>query len=377
VVVKRLRPRHAHGERTSERPRPSVSLVVFLRVLLVVAVVAIAGVVGGRSAPVVPPAGEAASPSRPAARPRTLAVGLDVDVDGWVVLPDWSNVWVAGAGTLFELDDETGRVRRTGRGSWDYDHVRMARYGEGTILIVSGTTFWAVDAWSGGVVSRHDLSHLGSLDAVLHVHNSTWVAASTERGGVLARIDLDSGRALARYRIPGGLHELARTAAFLVVGSRSPGGPSIARVDPRMRSVVSLSSRPAALATVSFRAWTAADGVVRCIDVVTTDPCGEVVVPRAAALASDGRRLWVLSATGSTSSEIFEPDPAQPAGVTLLDGRTGEMLADPLDLPAATPATIAAFRGHAWVGFHEGRVLRIDVVSGRIRRANPETAQST
>ena len=33
---------------------------------------------------------------------------------GWVVLPDSTNVWVAGAGTLSEIDQDTGEVRQTG-----------------------------------------------------------------------------------------------------------------------------------------------------------------------------------------------------------------------------------------------------------------------
>jgi len=72
-------------------------------------------------------------------------------------------------------------------------------------------------------------------------------------------------------------------------------------------------------------------------------------------------RTWVLSGTGSKSSSVYLPDQNQPATVTLLDGRTGEVLAGPLPLPDTTPATISAFDGHAWIGFHDsGRLLRID-----------------
>jgi hypothetical protein len=73
--------------------------------------------------------------------------------------------------------------------------------------------------------------------------------------------------------------------------------------------------------------------------------------------------LWVLSVNGSTSRTLYEPDPNQPATVTLVNGATGEVLADALPLPSGehTPATISAFDGHAWIGFHDtGTLIRID-----------------
>ena len=85
------------------------------------------------------PSAAAASEARPLLE---LRIGLDVDADGWVVLPEWFGVWVAGAGTLSEIDQDSGEVRRTGTGRWDYDHVQLARYGEGTILLASGSTLW-------------------------------------------------------------------------------------------------------------------------------------------------------------------------------------------------------------------------------------------
>jgi hypothetical protein len=72
--------------------------------------------------------------------------------------------------------------------------------------------------------------------------------------------------------------------------------------------------------------------------------------------------LWVLSVNGSTSRTLYEPDPNQPATVTLVNGATGEVLADALPLPSGEhTATISAFDGHAWIGFHDtGTLIRID-----------------
>lgn len=301
------------------------------------------------------------------AQPRdVLRIGQDTKVGGWVVLPEWFGVWVAGGGTLFEIDQKTGEVRQTGRGKWDYDYVQLARYGEGAIFLASGTTLSQVDAWSGTIIHRLDLRHLGYVDAVLYTRSGTWVTASTAHGGVLAKIDLDTGEALDRIEIGQGVHQLVKSAGYLFVGSRDPERPSVLRVDPRTGATTPMPTGQGSIAGVGSRLWVASDGRVDCVDAIDLTSCGGVHIPRAASLASDGARLWVLSFTGSTSSSLHEPDPDQPATVSLLDGVSGEIVAGPLALPSFTPATISAFHGHAWIGFHdEGRVVRIDCGAGR------------
>jgi hypothetical protein len=295
-----------------------------------------------------------------------LRIGLDVDADGWVVLPEWSGVWVAGGGTLSEIDQERGEVRRTGTGRWDYDSVQLARYGEGTILLASGSTLWALDAGSGGVVRRNDPEHVGSVDAVINTRSGTWVAASEHDGGVLARIDLDTGAASHLVQIGHGRHQLVTSAGYLVVGSQDPTGPGLVRVDPRTGAKLTLRWGTGSIASVGYRVWVATGDHVRCIDVLDGTSCGDVLVPGAVSVASDGGRLWVLSATGSTSTSTYQPDPDRPATVTLVDGVNGEIVGGPLSLPSITPATISAFDGRAWIGFHDGgRVIRIDCGAGR------------
>lgn len=306
------------------------------------------------------PSADDSEPSREA-----LQIGQDTKVDGWIVLPEWSGVWVAGGGALFEIDQGTGEPRQASRGPWDYDYVDLARHGEGTILLASGTTLWEIDARSGSIQKRLDLESLGSLDSVIQAGNRTWVAASTEDLGVLAQIDLDTGDVLERVDVGQGRHELVWSAGYLVVGSQDRERASILRVDPRTGATTPIEEGPGSIAAVGSRLWVASDGEVRCRDLIDLTSCGLVRIPRAASLASSDARLWVLSSTGSTSSSIYEPDPSQPATVTLVDGVSGDIVAGPLALPSFTPATISAFRGHAWVGFHdEGRVLRIDCQTG-------------
>ena len=307
------------------------------------------------------PSAHARFPSPPI---RDLKIGLDVGADGWVVLPEWFGVWVAGGGTLSEIDQDSGEVRLTGTGQWDYDFVQLARYGEGTILLASGSTLWSLDASSGGVIRRNDLEHVGSLDAVINTRSGTWVAASEHDGGVLARIDLDTGAASPRVGIGHGRHQLVTSAGYLVVASQDPARPGVVRVDQRTGAKMTLRWGTGSIASVGYRVWVATGDHVRCIDVLDATGCGDVPVPGAVSVAADGARLWVLSVTGSTST--YQPDPDRPATVTLVDGVNGEIVGGPLALPSVTPATISAFDGRAWIGFHDGgRVIRIDCGDGK------------
>ena len=63
---------------------------------------------------------------------------------------------------------------------------------------------------------------MGFVDAVIKTRSGTWVAASRYDGGVLARIDLDTGAASGRVRIGHGRHQLVTSAGYLVVGSQIP-----------------------------------------------------------------------------------------------------------------------------------------------------------
>src|SRR5439155_1618243 len=123
---------------------------------------------------------------------------------------------------------------------------------------------------------------------------------------------------------------------------------------------------PNSMVGVGHDLWVAEGDHVHCIDAaLPAADCPGIEIPRAAALAADGAclpqgvgrygacRLWVLSGTGSKSSSSYVPDPKQPATVTLVDARTGDVLGGPLPLPDVTPATISALDGHAWIAFHD------------------------
>jgi heat shock protein HslJ len=291
-----------------------------------------------------------------------LRLGQETRVEGWVTLANGSGVWVAGAGQLFDVDPLTGAAHRVATGTWDYDYVGLSDYGEGTIFLTTGSTLLMLDAQSGTVLNRFDLSSLGSLHDVVQSRSETWVTSSSRDGReVLARIDLDTGEVI--QSISAGEGDLVEAAGYLFTASDGPSGASIVRVEPSSGDITSVPGvAPGAMAAVGAHVWVASETGLTCVDAVDLTSCGEVAITRPGLLATDGPRLWVLSLTGSRSSRLYLPDPEQPATVTMIDGATGEVLAGPLALPDATPATISAFDGHAWVGFHDtGRIVRIDM----------------
>jgi hypothetical protein len=319
--------------------------------------------VGCGSEPIPPRSidGSSGSPSAVEAEQPTvgqrLRISERVDGRGWVVLPTPTETWVAGGGQLFEVDG--GEVRSVASGNWDYDFVQLGEAEGGTVLIASGTTLWHFDPRSGTFLDRFDLGELGYLDAVLSTNSGMWVAASGGKTNVLASIDLDSGRVLQRFPIGQGLHQLAASAGYLFVASRS-SEDAVVRIDPETGEVVNVPAPEGSMVVIGTRVWVAWDGV-KCIDAISLTPCGEVPVERATTLASDGDVLWVLSATGSKDPSTYLPDPDQPATVTMLDGDTGQVLAGPLALHEHTPSTIAAGGGSAWIGSHDtGTIVRID-----------------
>jgi hypothetical protein len=293
-----------------------------------------------------------------------LRLGEETHVDGWVLLANAFGVWVAGGGELFDVDPLTGAAHRVATGEWDYDYVGLSDYGEGAIFLTSGSTLLELDAPSGTVIDRFDLGSLGTLHDVLQSRSGTWVTASSQDGGEeLARIDLDTGAVLERVGI--GQGGLVEAAGYLFSASDSFDGAGIARVDPGSGDITPVPGvAGGAIGAVGSHVWVTSGAGVTCVNAVELTSCGDVSIARPGLLATDGSRLWVLSLTGSRSSTLYLPDPGQPASVTLIDGATGETLAGPLPLPDVTPASLSAFDGHAWVGFHDtGRIVRVDVCS--------------
>jgi glutamine cyclotransferase len=292
-----------------------------------------------------------------------LQIVRTTDANGWVVLPDGFGIWVAGAGTLTRIDPRTGATKVTAHGPWDYDFVRLAEYGEGSIYVTFRTKLLTMDAGSGTVITTMNLSSLGYVDSVLSDHaRSLWVAASGEDGSqVLAEIDTDTGKVVKRvHRIGQGLHVLVRAGGYVFVSSNGGNGPTLLRVDPHTLATTRVRGAPPGtrIAGVGSHLWMTGGDGVRCLDAFTLESCGGVEIPGFIRVAADGRDLWVLSAP--MHGEASVPGADRHPTITLVNGRNGNVLAGPLPIPGNHPSSVAAFQGRAWVGYYTtGNVTEI------------------
>jgi hypothetical protein len=283
-----------------------------------------------------------------------LRVGDTQDVDAWHVLATNSGVYAGGANEMIRVDPGTATARPFATGPWDYDYMDLAASGN-QVAIVSGLSIRTYLADGPRLTDAQFDPGVGSL---LHVAiDGRWLWVSTVNG-FLARLDPETGE--IDYGMPANTGPLVVGSDYLVVGDLRVNKETFAF------HRLPLWARDAAdAAFVGEHLWLAGDGWLRCVDIDTLDLCGELAVPGAAALAASGDRLFVLTATGSTDPDRYEPDPEQPATVILIDGDSGRRLASPVALPGITPATISAWNDHAWVGFHDtGRVTRLDVLAG-------------
>jgi hypothetical protein len=295
-----------------------------------------------------------------------LRVGLTVHLPrgiGDVLATHWVDVfgvYAATPGALFGIDPASGWTARTATPGWDPEAVSLSEYGGGSIFAAWGSR---VAQFGGGVEGPVLKLATPVVGAVMYGDSGLWVTEWTGKEWVLVGIDPITGEAVsAAVPIGQGRHSIVETGGYVFVGGPPGDGPSIVRVDPRTGAAEDVAtSTEGGLAAVNGLLWAIDHDAVGCIDAVTLERCGSVHVARATSIASDGDRLWVLSATGSTDASTYEPDPHQPATVTLLDGVSGSILAGPIPLPDTTPAYVSAANGQAWVGFYDsGLLLRID-----------------
>jgi len=307
----------------------------------------------GSSAPTEQPT---TSPSE-APPTQELRVGARTHTDGWVVMADGFGVHVAGGGTLQNIDLRRGRSHEVDKiGGWDYDFTTLGRLGEGSLWLASGHELWFIGGSPRYAIGRrYDLHRLGYLGRVYQADpaagGGTWIGASGDkrRSGLLVEFNPDSGSIIRRFQTRGTPGVIADADGSIIV--ETEGG--VLRINPRTGSerMKHLIVSPGGFAVSGDRIWwTSGGAAVNCMLVETLTACGTVYLRGATVLSSDGRLLWVISG-----------NPAKPATIALLDGTSGDVLAEPIELPHHTPASLTSYDGHAWVGFHDAEaVVRID-----------------
>jgi streptogramin lyase len=105
--------------------------------------------------------------------------------------------------------------------------------------------------------------------------------------------------------------------------------------------------------------WAATDQSVVEIDPSTSTVVKDDPISRPPEVDFGSDAAWVLTETGSTSSEFYEPDPQQPSTVVEVDPRSGESVGVPL--PVGYLPAYAVGEGAVWVAeYGTGTITRID-----------------
>lgn len=106
--------------------------------------------------------------------------------------------------------------------------------------------------------------------------------------------------------------------------------------------------------------WAPTDESVLAIDPATGGILDEYPLPPSSEVDFGSGAVWLLTRSGSTSSEFYIPDPRQPATVVEVDPGTGQPVGQPIAV-GDSPSYLAVGEGAVWVAqYDSGIITRID-----------------
>lgn len=287
---------------------------------------------------------------------KTSTFSVEPGISG--VAAGFGSVWVVGQQSIFRLDAGNGDVLATiPFDGGDYGSVTL---GEKSVWATNGgPDVTEVDPQTNKVLTTVTVG--GHVHSLVADSGALWVSTS-EKGGELVQVDPDSGSVTGTVAAPVGWLQYVDGTVWVL------GGETATEVDAQSLSASTVQlpvSGPSVVDagyiwSVSQNTADADESEVAKVSVDTGEVVSKVTVPRAAAIAADSTGVWVLSATGSKSDDIYLPDPKKPALVTLIDPTSGVQAADPVPVDI-TPASIGVGEGDLWVSHYEaGMVTRIE-----------------
>jgi hypothetical protein len=273
----------------------------------------------------------------------------------------FGSVWIAEPAALVRVDADTGAI---------VSRIPVDRMDEADVT-AGGGNVWVttrngdvvgIDPATNEIAARMTVQT--GIRAIVYANGSLYVGHSREGNADLTAID-PSRDAFGRGILTGGEglgeSEIVSAEGAFWVGYSS-FGVGLVRVAPDLSAAMIVEGVPAvySIAAAGGSIWAIGNETLYRIS-----PDGTLLdtmpYPRAGLLAADGDRLWLLLATGSTSEEVYLPDPAVPARVVELDPGTGRAFDEGVPLGHATPASMAADEGVVWVSFYDDGVLtRLD-----------------
>jgi DNA-binding beta-propeller fold protein YncE len=270
-------------------------------------------------------------------------------------------VWAASPSAVLKLDPSTdsviARIPVAGIG----DSGQLAT-GAGAVWVALPDRVVRINAVTNQVEAS--IPVVPTIEGIAASDSAVFV--SQERfGGSIMEIDPTSNTIVGSpIRLLGDAGELAVLSDGLLWAASSTQGGSGALVDPKTGEVTSqsvTSSEPAAFMLGDF--WVAESG--RSVTRITEGGAriAYVSLARVVGVEAGLGGVWALTATGSLSDTVYEPDPATPATVVLIDPGTNEPVGPPVPV-GVSPIQLAVGEGAAWAAqYDSGVVSKIQVLA--------------
>jgi PQQ-like domain len=265
------------------------------------------------------------------------------------------SIWVVGYQSVARLDEVSGSIIAQIDLSSD----------DGSLLAPVGNHVWAsdgvraltdIDASTNSVLNEREVG--GNILGLASLDGEIWVSIAD---GSLLELDGTSGEQLNHYDLgvagpltlaSGGLWVLSDSTSYRVDPSTGTVTTNLAGTDSPVVESGGL------LWSVKSRVGVEGNSLVVGVDPSTGETQASFAIPRAFSLAASPVGLWVYALPGSTSDELYLPDPNQPAKAYLISSSqeiVGQAEVDP------APARTTAAGGSLWISASEtGRVTRVD-----------------
>jgi hypothetical protein len=282
-----------------------------------------------------------------------------------VILADGS-LWIAGFGAVARMDPVTGRLVARISTPRTRELTDVVSFG-GRIWVSSGGfgdstgTLYEIDP-SGSKVAR-TFAVPGQPSAMAGGAGLLWVDVFGRDGDALQPFDPRTGRFLPE--VVGSFQGVGRPAFGLGAVWVTSDGEQVWRIDPRTMRALAFWPRPSAagqqtsslgqpgqVTTSGGSVWIVFGTEIGRFDPATGRLERTLAVHHAEGvdLQPAGSVLWMLMRTGSTSPDIYLPDPRQPGRVGRIDPRTTGFAGPPAAIGfSAGYDSLAASETLAWV----------------------------
>jgi DNA-binding beta-propeller fold protein YncE len=255
-------------------------------------------------------------------------------------------LWVAGFGTVTELDAATGRTIARARtpGVGEDSHLAI---GAGGVWVTSGRAghmVYRLAPRTDRVVARIDVG--GPVIGVAVGDGHVWVSRPAHRAGDVIEIDAATNDVVG-HPIKVGDGPSQAIDGLGSVWIQNTVSPSTSRLDPGDRAV-STVPLVGGLGIGDGSVWAAADGAVSRFDPHTNKVIADIPIPGAVAIAFGGHSTFVLAGARSRSSAVFAPV-KHSAALWQVDSTTNRPVKSPLRLNALQPIAITASRSSVWI----------------------------